>query len=497
MHLVLRLASWVVLAGCASILMAECLAVGDIDAFEWAPLFELFGWRGLVVVALLNAGVVSLGYRAARCALRLPVRAAVQTNTLIATGAIVAVALLQYMFIEWPPSVRMLVKIQEPVELLRDSAESSDFHQFSLTTRTRNAGSADSIRVMYERIRSNNPATYEVHPLGATIDRYATRYGIDPTFLFFRAYINSFYGEALAGRVPLFRAMTAETIRDVVQVHLPAWFVESRARQWFVTSDVFPRLAGQQFGFKLRYAVHKSNLDVSTQPYDVSTYSDVFMVMQRYPEEFSDVLAAAEDDALRWAVRRSFEALRSSAIIPPCEEPYRNRAYDDAYYNEHRIQLKSFARGAYYLTVLDFSFATRVQALLSRYQTALYVRTLGEQRWNLLPDWQRLVMLAMVRDLYTPNVGEPSYNVYALPELNCTPVAFVSDQAMQAPLSVLGPEMTTVWKPSHSEFLWGGAGYQLRVLNEVWSAVNANPIPDIGFEDTLAVSRKVLAVVGP
>ena len=193
--------------------------------------------------------------------------------------------------------------------------------------------------------------------------------------------------------------MTSETIRDVVQIHLPGWFIESAPRLWLVTSTFFNDVAGDQLGFKLRYAVHKSTLDVSTKPYDVSTFSDVFMVMREFPAEFQDVLDAPTTDPLRSNLRSAFEVLRDTALVSPYEKPYSRAPYPEAYYSANRTNLKRFARSCLLPDSSNFTFSTRIQALLTRYQTQLYERTLDANRWAQLPDWQRLVLLAMIRDL--------------------------------------------------------------------------------------------------
>ena len=482
--------------GCIAFLAVEIAVLVDLFDFEFLPLYELIGARGVGVIVVLNLGLIALLYRATMCWRQVAPSYRRLTSAVIVIAAVGLIGLLQYMFMEMPITVTAVMRARSAAASPGELTESEDFSRFTLTRRAVTPEARATLRVMYDRIRLNSPQVYARFPIGETIDEYSQRYEVDPIFLFFRAYINSFYGEALSGRVPFFRTMTSETIRDVVQIHLPGWFVESKLRIFLIESPFFNRLVGDEAAFSLRYAVHKATLDVSTQPYDVSTFSDVFLVMKEYPEEFKDVLEAPSSDALRSNLKAAFTALRESALQAPYERPYMRPAYTAAYYASNRNQLKRFARSAYCLTVLDFTFATRIQALLSKYQTGFYRRAMGGDVWTGLPDWQRLVMLAMIRDLYTPNVGRPGYNVYALPELNCTPVDYVAGQARDASAELLGPTMHVIWRPPNAEYLWGGAGYQLRVMNDVWSAVNEKPIPGVGLESSYKEARGVLTAAG-
>jgi hypothetical protein len=132
-----------------------------------------------------------------------------------------------------------------------------------------------------------------------------------------------------------------------------------------------------------------------------------------------------------------------------------------------------------------------VQALLSRYQGDYYQRRLGADRWQALPRWQQVAMLAMIRDLYVPNVGKLGYNLYALPELNCTPPEFVASEALSGSQPL--PESPKVlWRPAQADKLWAGATYRLRILNDVWALAYRDPIPGLGIENTTGDARTVV-----
>jgi hypothetical protein len=182
--------------------------------------------------------------------------------------------------------------------------------------------------------------------------------------------------------------------------------------------------------------------------------------------------------------------------VSPWERPYERAPYEASYYSSNRDALKRFARAAFYLTILNFDFATRVQALLSKYQRDYYKTELTAEYWNAIPEWEQVAMLAMVRDLYAPNAGHVAYNLYALPELNCTPIAFVAAEALKD-RAALGADQTTLWRPRDYAFLWAGAGYRLRVLNEVWALVKDAPMPGLGIDTSTEQAQRVVAANAP
>jgi hypothetical protein len=134
-----------------------------------------------------------------------------------------------------------------------------------------------------------------------------------------------------------------------------------------------------------------------------------------------------------------------------------------------------------------------VQSLLSDHQRTYYRDTIGADQWESLPEWQQVAMLAMVRDLFLPNVGRFAYNLYALPELNCTPLAFVAEAARED-RAELSAAQRSLWRPENSDVLWGGAGFHLRNLNAVWSLVNAEPIPGVTVNESAEAASRVLGL---
>jgi hypothetical protein len=377
----------------------------------------------------------------------------------------------------------------QPVALTGSRAQ--DFAQFSLTQNVKDPAARERLSVMYERVRVNTPDVFVEHPLGATLDKYAIRYDVDPSVLFFFLYVGSFWGEAVSGQVPFLHEMTSETIRDVVQIHVPGWFIENGLRKHLVESKLLEQVAGASFGWKLRYAFHKATLDVSTQPYDLNLFSDLVLVLQQYPAEFPELNGTEDSDPLVVALRDSYRAIGAKALVAPYEQPYAAPALDAAYYSANRQNLKRFTRAAYYRVVLDFDFASRVAALIVKYQGDYYAKKLGQQRWAGIPAWERASMLAMTRDLYMPNVGHLGPNLYALGEINCTPVDFVAAQAVADPEGP-GSSEQRVWRPKDYLQLWGGASTKLRIFNELWQVLHAEPMPGLEPENTVDDARRVV-----
>jgi hypothetical protein len=100
-------------------------------------------------------------------------------------------------------------------------------------------------------------------------------------------------------------------------------------------------------------------------------------------------------------------------------------------------------------------------------------------------------MLAMIRDLYTVNVGHLGYTLYAVPELNCTPLEFVAAEAI-ANSAKLEPPLKHVWRPKNYLYLSGGATSRLRVMNEVWALVHDQPMPGLDVEASWEDARDFL-----
>ncbi len=488
-----RLLGGAVLLLLVGFISLELLLVADLYAFEIQPLWHILGPSALLMVVIVNAGVLVAAW-ACVSRKRVGSHAARRVASAIMLSSLLAVLLVaDWVFLEVPVTARAAAMLLPDRSVALSIDNEADFTSFSLTRRAKDAASREVLRLMYARTVLNTPEVFDAHRLGKTIDEYSRRYRIPAEFLFFRAYLISWYGEAASGPVPFLRATTAEGIRDLVQIHLPGWFVESRLRGHLVSSALLPKVFGADIGDKLRYALHKATLDVSAQPYDLSTYSDVFLVLKAYPSEFPDVLSASAHGPLRMALRDSFRELHETALVEPYEQPYRTLPYGHEYYASHRDALKRFARAAYYLTVLDLDFATRVQSLLSDHQRTYYRDTIGADQWESLPEWQQVAMLAMVRDLFLPNVGRFAYNLYALPELNCTPLAFVAEAARED-RAELSAAQRSLWRPENSDVLWGGAGFHLRNLNAVWSLVNAEPIPGVTVNESAEAASRVLGL---
>jgi hypothetical protein len=462
----------------------------DLRLFELEPLIKLAGISGLTTALAWASGALILTYVLFRSSCEQNYKPTKTTNLLLATWLILNLWIGDWLFIEAP--ITFITKIN-PIHSMPKIDQikfRDDFYNFSLTRYSHTNISRNQLQNMYERIIINNPDTYSKHPLGITIDKYAKKYSIEPISLFFFAYVNSFWGEATSGPMPFTHAMTSESFRDLAQAHLPSWFIESEVRQWLISSNFFDQVAGKDLGFKLKYALHKATLDISTQPYDLNLFSDVLLVLKEYPDEFPE-LTEKKPSPLIAEFQNSYYRIMNSALIPPYENPYRLPTLGKEYYKHHRKELKNFARSAFYLTITDFDFATRLMALNIKYQIDYYVKTLGAERWNTLQKHEQISLLGMTRDLYINNVGHLSYNLYSLPELNCTPVEFVASSFLQE-VPIFDPTQNKTWRPKKYQTLWGGAATKLRILSELWITATGHSLPGIEPEDTLTATRRVV-----
>jgi hypothetical protein len=485
---------FLVVGAAVAFVIVEIAGLSDLYSFELPAILQLVGLRGITLILAVNVGLLALAVRGIYALRKRPPPFPRTLSAVLVLGALLALRAYDCVFMGHPITQRLVLLVRSDKPLVLDREAQRDFSSFSIVRGTTNTKSIERLRVMYERTRINNPAIYALHPIGSTIDKYAARYGIDPAVLFFLNYIDSWYGESGPGPVPFLRAMSPETVRDFVQTHLPAWFVESGLRRALIATPLFDHLFGQELGFKLRYAFHKATLDVSISPYALNTYSDIFLVLREYPEAFPEIFANPNGDPLNAAVFDSFRKLRASALVSPYERPYSRAAYGESYYGTNRENLKRFTRAVFYLTLLNFDFATRVQALLSKYEHDYYIARLGADNWGQIPAWQQAAMLVMIRDLYSGNVGHTGYNVYALPELNCTPIEWVSSAAI-AEGGLPHHDTDKLWRPRHYEYLWAGAGYRLRVFSDVWSLAHGRAFPGIIAEDTVDDARRIVLIV--
>lgn len=482
-----RVIGTAVVLGLSAAFLLALLAIADIYSFEYRALAALLGWKGLFVAGLVFVALAVVWSWSFSASLGRDYHWRTPALVLVAMGAVAAVWLIDWMFLERPVSLRFVGPEKTSGEVVLPAHVTQDFEGFSIVRAITSPQGRQVAKAMYARIWLTNKEIHVANPIGSTIDKYAARYDVEPVVLFHIAYLHSFWGEATSGPVPFLRAMTSEGIRDVVQIHLPGWFVESGLRRKLISGDLLQRLAGPNVGFKLRYALHKATLDVSAQPYELNLLSDVLLVLREYPDEFRDVLGYSGADPVRSALRRSYEAIGAATLQKPYEFPYRITPFDASYYSANRKDVKKFVRAAYYASVADFDLATRMAALLVVYQRDYYRKALGEEVWAGLPDYQRAAMLGMTRDILTTGVGHLAYNVYALPEMNCTPVEFVARSAVEDPgFAEVAKEV--VWRPTDFALLWGGTTTKLEVMSEVWQTFKGQAMPGIPARSSAAAS---------
>lgn len=481
--------------GTVGIAMLGCAAyvAGDLRPFEIRPLLAIVGSIGIAFVAFGLVGLAlatvllfrrSLSAQSPAQSIPLPLKLA-----LVAWG-ITVLWIVEWTFMEEPVTVRIeneMISAAEEDAVVASAVEKAGANgSIAALTRTHPDADPKRLAIMMARIAINRPSVFANVSVGATIQKYATRYGVSPILLLHWSYIESFYGEAPSGPMPFFREMNPEAFRDLVQAHLPYWFVESPLRLALIEGPYFAFL-GDSIGRKLRYAIQKADYDVSISPYMTSVYSDLFLVLREYQSEFPELFIENGGDPLA----RTFLRLKESVLLPPYHSPYSHPRQDSSYYDRNRNDLIAFGRAAIYRLYGDFEFATKVQALVARYYADQYAQRIGPERWGALSELQRAFLLAMLRDVYVPNIGKASSNLYLVPEFNATPINFLSEQVLGDYENVRRTDK--LWKPMHAEAMWGATGLVLRVFAEVWNTMTAEAVPGIMAADTMREVVKVLA----
>jgi hypothetical protein len=485
------------IVGLGGLLGLACFlyALAHVRGFEWPTLNALLGVRGYLFILFMAAGLViatvMLLHRAfvARPVARF---SSLTVKVFLIAWGVAILWLAEWVFMEEPLTVQLRNRMVSADA--QATAVSTALQRFtadgSIAALTRQAPNADreKLATMLARVAINRPSVFARYPIGVTIARYAERYGVDPILLLHWTYIDSFYGEAPSGPMPFFAEVNGELFRDLVQAHLPPWFVESRLRRALIEGTVFDRLAGEAYGDKLRYAVQKATYDIAISPFMNSVYSDLFLVLHEYPGEFPELFGpAAATDPLA----RSFLAVKDIAVLPPYHDPYGHPPYGDAFYDQHRDELMDFGRAAVYRLISDYDFATRVQALVAKYYDGQYAARLGPERWAAVPEREKTALLAMLRDVYVPNIGKLSYNVYTDAELNLAPINYLAGEAASHFDAVVSTEKT--WMPADTTRLWGATGLMLRVLAETWGVMTGDGLPKVHSADTIPDARVVIA----
>lgn len=470
-------------------------AVADLRQFEWLPLWGFLGLRGTLFLVAFVAGLalvtaVSLRHALGRSSKTAPRRRWIVV-ALLAWGA-ATLWLAEWTFMERPLTVMISEHFIEPrdeqlaIQAARERA-TSDGSLAALASVLPDAD-PDRVSIMLARIRANRPSVFADVSIGKVIVEYATRYDVSPVLLLHWAYIDSWYGEAPAGRMPFFAEVNGEMFRDLVQAHLPWWFIESPLRRELIEGPWFGVFPGGTLGVKLRYALQKATYDIAVSPYMNSVMSDTLLVLHVYKNEFPELFGPkAPEDPLA----RAFLKIEPDALLQPYHEPYVHRPRDEAYYDRHRDDLIDFARAAVYRLAGDFAFATKVQALVARYYSGQYAARLGADRWVRVPERQKTALLAMLRDVYVPDIGKVSYNLYMVPEFNTTPINFLAAEADREFDSLLRTDKT--WVPADGSKFWGATGLMLRSLGAAWGAATGTPLAGIVPADTLPDAMRVLA----
>ena len=485
----------VALAGLA-ILGVALYVLFDIRQFEWPYIARLFGIEGIALVAALTLSLVLLVYLAGSSALGRPPR---KGHRKLIVGYLMACAVLiawvaEWVFMETPLTVmardamtsekQKAAAVAAAVDYAKKNGDLAEFAAIGAGANERD------LAVMLARVAVNRPDLFQDVNVARLLASYGAKYKVDPLWAFWCLYNASFYGEAPAGPMPFFRNMTAELFRDIVQVHLPWWFIENSLRLKLVESDYLVRVFGSELGFKLRYAIQKANYDVSVGPFDYSLYSDLFIVMERYESEYPELTNGKS--ALDKVLAESFARLKGYAMMAPYGDPHSHAAWNTEDYGKYRDDLIIFGRAAFYKSLTDLDFAARTQTLVATYFEEQYSKVLGRDAWESLPPVQQMSLQAMHRDLYTPNIGRMGFNMYVSPEiLSPAACAYTVDEALEDLQNVIRTD--TLWVPPNIDYFWGAAKFRFHVLAEVWEAAKGTSFGGLRPAETVPDSVAVLA----
>ena len=462
-------------------LVVESLATLDLWGFEIRYIGMMLGIRGICLVLFLNAGLLLLAWNCFRYKSILT-PSSVYSKVFLGLWLAMMLWFMDWMFLADPFTLRVRSALTEDIHS-SDYHPRNDVRALAAFNPDGTLAFPDRLGIMLDRIVVNNPYLYAQNGFANTILKYSDRYKVDPILIFYLDYIDSWYGKAPAGPMPFFDRMTATTFRKLVQVHLPAFIVESPLRIYLASSNLYERLLGKTFtAWQLREFAQKFTLDASVLT-AVNIFSDALLVMKEYPGEFPELSASATADPLSRALRDAYTRIAQSTLRKPYEEPYAHDKHSANYYNSYRQDLKKFARAVFYKLIFDFDFGTRVQALRIKYDEKILRDAVGLEAWRAIDKKQKLSMDAMSRDMFMPNVGKLGDNLYTLCELNCTPIAFVAEEAKRNLEAVATSR--TIWRPSDSEKLYGGANFRLRVFSEVWQAFYGIPLPGINPTNTV------------
>jgi hypothetical protein len=467
----------------------EIYAISDLWRFELPYIISMFGLSGILIISLMNAGFLVLTWHFFRHG-SVFVKGSTLAGIFLILWCFVMLWFVDWMFVPNPLTLRLRL-------LFRDSVGVAGYHPkadvgaLGAFMRDRSPAFPDQLGIMLDRIIVNNPPLYSQNGVAATILKYSRRYNVDPILLFYLNYIDSWYGKGPSGPIPFFSRMTPATVRKLIQVHLPTMMVESPIRVYLASTNFYQYFLGDSFiAWQLREFAHKFTLDASVSPYALNTFSDVLLVMKEYPSEFRELSTDLPGDGLSEALHHAFVAIAPTTLRKPYEEPYEHPSYGSSYYHTYRGDLKKFARAVFYKLIFDFEFGTKVQALRIKYDEQILRNAVGEEPWHDLDNKQKLAMLSMSRDMFTPNVGRLGENLYTLCEINCTPIAFRAAEATRE----LGVIKTSdnIWRPREYQHLYAGAGYRLRVLSEVWQAFYGAPLPGLQPTDTVGESLRIV-----
>ena len=190
-----RVIGTAVVLGLSAAFLLALLAIADIYSFEYRALAALLGWKGLFVAGLVFVALAVVWSWSFSASLGRDYHWRTPALVLAAMGAVAAVWLIDWMFLERPVSLRFVGPEKTSGEVVLPAHVTQDFEGFSIVRAITSPQGRQVAKAMYARIWLTNKEIHVANPIGSTINKCACGRR-KPVVLFHIAYLHSFWGEA-------------------------------------------------------------------------------------------------------------------------------------------------------------------------------------------------------------------------------------------------------------------------------------------------------------
>ena len=186
----------------------------DIERYEISYLYVLIGLKGLFILFVIDVGLTLAVFHLFLITKNGTYPEGLSVKLFYVFWVLVLMWFIDWTFLETPMSVRIqkyFNKQNKQDFMQKNNTSKQAFEEFSLVKGIQDQKRKEHLYIMYERIRINSPDLYKENEPGSVIDKYAIKYDVDTTLIFFLNYIDSFYGEAVSRRVPYFNTFAIDT----------------------------------------------------------------------------------------------------------------------------------------------------------------------------------------------------------------------------------------------------------------------------------------------